>query len=142
MRQQHATQLQRSYVGYQLKVGQCANTDQRSDISGARQHTNVSQRPDAVHQSQLHDAGQQYEYQAKVGPRFDAGRYQFDDDDIDDYDDYHDVHDYGNGDDDDGDVQDAHVVQDDCKDNDDDDDVGQQSGVLRHPHFGQQLTVG
>ena len=77
-----------------------------------------------------------------MGPRFDAGRYLFDDDDIDDYDNYNDIHDYGNGDDDDGDVQDAHVVQDDCKDNDDDDDVGQQSGVLRHPHFGQQLTVG
>ena len=96
MRQQHASQLQRSDVGHQLKVGQRANTDQRSDISGARQHTNVSQRPDAVHQSkaeQRHDAGQQYEVfkrshveqQAQVGPRFDAGRYLYDD--IDDNDD-------------------------------------------------------
>jgi hypothetical protein len=151
MRQHHASQLQRSDAGHQLKVGQRANTDQLSDISGARQHTNVPQRPDGVHQSkaeQRHDAGQQYEvlkrshveHQAQAGPRHDAGRYLFDDGDIDHHDHYHDVHDDGNGDDDD--IHDAHVVQDDYNDNDDNDDVGQQSGVFRHPYFGQQVTVG
>ena len=49
MRQQHASQLQRSDVGHQLKVGQRANTDQRSDISGARQHTNVSHKVFEAH---------------------------------------------------------------------------------------------
>ena len=36
----------------------------------------------------------------------------------------------------------SRMINDDDDDDDDDDDVGQQSGVLRHPHFGQQVTAG